>query len=147
MSGKLKPVVLVLCAWLAGCTLGPPRTSSGAIPTVADAGLPPSDNEAMLMRFLQDRLKDPESARIRNLNKPVFMAVNATTYSPSFYGWVTCADVNAKNSYGAYAGATTYLLVSRDSGQIVFNDKERPDWEIRSSWVRDVCRRAASGGF
>ncbi|MEE1924601.1 hypothetical protein V0R50_22545 [Pseudomonas sp. 148P] len=71
-----------------------------AIAAGAAAG---SSDLAGLKVAMDDRLKDAESARFKNVR----IAKNGTT----------CGLVNAKNSYGAYAGFEPFLAMKLSSGK------------------------------
>ena len=71
----------------------------------AIAATPPKLNEKALKAALEDRLKDAESVKFKDI-----------TYSPtdSANMWNMCGQMNAKNSYGAYVGYQRfYALVAQ----------------------------------
>ncbi|MGY8590652.1 hypothetical protein QRO08_15945 [Paracidovorax citrulli] len=95
---------LALAAMFIGCT--------------ANAAPLPKINEAELRKEFTS-LKDPDSAKFRNIK----LAKTDTAGA-----WVMCGEVNAKNSYGGYAGfgrfmgmlftegrKTTYLVMTIDN--------------------------------
>ena len=70
---------------------------------------PATEAEIELVReAMEDRLKDSESARFRNVR------VGTGEHKD-----VICGDVNSKNSYGAYAGFTGFMasIFDRDESK------------------------------
>lgn len=86
-----------------------------------DYGPPPTAERAnaLMVEHFNDVLKDSESARYRWGSDPIrywFRETGAATKKRTFAGWLVTADVNAKNSYGGYAGFATYrFLIRNDS--------------------------------
>lgn len=77
----------------------------------AAAQTPPALNEKLLREAMISTLKDAESARFKSIR-----------YAPSDAAgmWEMCGEVNAKNSYGGYAGFTRFY------GVVAKNAKEPP---------------------
>lgn len=69
-------------------------------PGLAHAAKPPKLNERALREAFTS-LKDPDSARIRNVR-----------YKEKEDAWTMCGEVNGKNSMGAYAGYETFFGVA-----------------------------------
>jgi PDZ domain len=65
----------------------------------ADYGSYPNDYENIIKNYMQDILKDPESARYTFLDSP-----KTGWNGKTGFGYFTCAYVNSKNSYGGYSG-------------------------------------------
>lgn len=101
---------------LAGCAYPPTRTDGRPL-TQQNAG-PRPDRNAVIVAYLNDVLKDPESARISNISGPTFINVESELLVRGTYGWGICFMVNAKNSFGGYTGARMFTLIWRD-GQVV----------------------------
>lgn len=80
----------------------------------ADYGSYPTNYEKIVKSYYEEVAKDPDSLKYRSISKPkkFYFRELATDY----FGYVTCAVVNGKNSYGAYVG---YKL----TGFIIHNDK------------------------
>jgi hypothetical protein len=83
-------------------------------PPVKPADIPPSSeqiaaNAATCERQTRSLLKDPESARIKDISR----AGTALQYrsGKNFYGIDYRMNVNAKNSYGGYVGEKLYACV------------------------------------
>lgn len=78
----------------------------------ADFGNPPVNYEAAIKNVMNRILRDPESARY-SFNKPVKAYRNiglAYGGKIKWIGWVVDVEVNAKNGFGGYAGATPYTF-------------------------------------
>jgi hypothetical protein len=79
---------------MAGCATAPTQQELAE----ADYGSYPSDYEQIIKNYMFTVLKDPESARYQFLNAP------KTAWSSGFgekkFGYVVCAYINAKNSFG-----------------------------------------------
>lgn len=131
MKHSVKSVVRVCCIVVAalsfsGCSA---LTDRWTITTVDDtaSGLAPVHYEASIKSYLETRLKDPFSAHYRHLSAPEkhIENVQVVTQSPTLVNvngrmrvtrkhcWRVTVEVNAKNSYGAYSGWTTYTFLFR----------------------------------
>lgn len=78
----------------------------------ADYGSYPTDFEQIIKNHMQATLKDPESARYQFLNSP---KSGWNSFGGLKYGYVVCAYINAKNSYGGYVGnRISYFLLKND---------------------------------
>jgi hypothetical protein len=85
----------------------------------ADYGAYPSNYETIVRAYLGKSLKDPESARYGEFTKPEKdQAIESVGQRRALYGYVTCVDVNAKNSYGGYTGAQRYWFLIRDDSVV-----------------------------
>ncbi len=115
----------------------------GAAPiTDADMGPAPSWEQATSVgeSAVRDRMKDPESALIEwpyqfvgGTLKPAFGKTRA--------GYWTCGYVNAKNSYGGYAGRTPFMIMVR-YGQVTLLDiGQGTDVTIASVACRDAIKK------
>lgn len=83
----------------------------------ADYGSYPSDYETIIKNYMSTRLKDPYSAQYSFAGMPNMRWVSGLG-QPLLFGYGTCATINAKNSYGAYSGASTYFFLIKN-GQVV----------------------------
>lgn len=75
----------------------------------ADYGVEPTATqyELAIRSYMEKSLKDPESARYK------FFAPSkgwTRLHGQTFFGWFVTAQVNAKNSFGGYTGAQTYVF-------------------------------------
>lgn len=90
----------------------------------ADFGIYPKNYQDIVKAYFAQRLKDPESARYTNFRAPAKDVQSDVSTMQITYGYSTCVDINAKNSYGGYVGARQYWLFIRN-GQII--DVHDPD--------------------
>lgn len=67
-------------------------------------------------------LKDPESAKFRNVR-----------VSPYMGGYVVCGEVNAKNSYGGYTGFTRFFG-DADAGTLEDSDARYPQTQFSKNY-------------
>jgi len=106
---KLKIFLTVLFVfWLSGCA-APSATELAN----ADYGPYPQEYEQIIKRHLDLVLKDPESAKINIVKRP---SSGWSGLGGRKYGWIVCAEVNAKNSYGGYTGSRlSYFMLKNDS--------------------------------
>lgn len=65
--------------------------------------------EKVVRSGLVSTFKDPDSAQINITRGP--RRATAVTDTKTYSGWLLCAKINAKNSYGAYTGYADYLVV------------------------------------
>lgn len=75
----------------------------------------PANLPALIDQYLEGSLKDPYSAVKRMTRGPRY------GHLPSLFvsrppGWIVCYSINAKNSYGGYGGAETYVFVVGEAG-------------------------------
>lgn len=74
--------------------------------------------QAQARAFMKTYLKDPMSAQYDwDTLKPAWIHMVPTAFNPRVYGYALEALVNAKNSYGGYAGFTPFRFFYRD-GQL-----------------------------
>ncbi len=87
----------------------------------ADYGSYPSNYEQIIKRHLDMVLKDPESAKVTFLKGPY---TGWSGLGGRKFGYIVCADVNAKNSYGGYTGGKlSYFMIKNDAViQYMFSD-------------------------
>lgn len=90
----------------AGVSLSPQERAS------ANFGTPPADYEAAIQGLMTRILKDPGSATYR-FGKPRkgFTKDGWARGGKVHFGYIVPADVNAKNSYGGYAGESAYYFL------------------------------------
>ena len=77
--------------------------ASALLSGVAIAAKPPAINQKALKTAFEDKLKDADSAKFKDLTQTAAEAAGA---------WQLCGEVNAKNSYGAYNGYEPFLAMS-----------------------------------
>jgi hypothetical protein len=79
----------------------------------ADCGPEPIAAEEQIRDWLRYRLKDYDSVRLEVESPKKGYSTRLTPDRQLFLGWDVVARVNAKNSFGAYAGWTTYHFFFR----------------------------------
>lgn len=99
---------------------------SAAAPVLAEEG----STIATIREGLRGHLKDATSAEIR-VTKDVGHQVVASKVGKPQVGRVICAQVNAKNGYGAYIGERPFMFILRDDGQLSI-------WERTGMYADDV---------
>lgn len=120
-------VAVLSLTLLGGCTSLPtPQQIS-----TADYGQYPENYEAIVKSFYNMALKDPESARYGNISTP-YRTYLGSRIDETKYGWLTCASVNAKNSFGAYTGYSTDALLIKNGA--VIQHVPKGNW-----WGKQVC--------
>lgn len=72
----------------------------------AHAANPPKLNQQLLREAMESVLKDADSAKFKN--------IRYAEASPD--SWTMCGEVNAKNSYGGYAGFETFAAMAFKEG-------------------------------
>lgn len=77
---------------------------SNTLENYIKTGKSDSDGIAAAKTLVASSLKDPESAKFRNV-----------AIRPYGYGRVVCGEVNAKNSYGGYVGFTRFVASNEES--------------------------------
>jgi hypothetical protein len=77
--------------------------------------------EDVVRRFAASELKDPESARWRNLRavRRGQWRANGNT----MYGWFVMFELNGKNSFGGYTGFTSEVVLLEPSGTFWHSDQ------------------------
>lgn len=75
----------------------------------------PGNYKAVVLKRFSETLKDPYSAKYGRFSIPrKEHAIEDASFQKAIFGWSTCVDVNAKNSFGAYAGNTTFWFLLVD---------------------------------
>ncbi|EFL80900.1 hypothetical protein [Actinobacillus pleuropneumoniae] len=81
----------------------------------ADYGKYPKDYKVLIKNYMNKQLKDPDSAKYSEFSKPrkehvIYKAKSGIplTEGDVYYGYSSCVQVNAKNSYGGYTGNQAY---------------------------------------
>lgn len=105
----MKYVIALAALLLGGCVSAPTSEEMNS----ADFGPPPKDYEATVREHLSQTLKDPYSYDLKFLFEPRkdWSGLGARKQ----FGYAVCANLNAKNSFGAYTGfKLTYFLIRYD---------------------------------
>ena len=126
-----KAILIVAFALLSGgCATRPTEHEL----TIADYGSYPNDYEKIIQNHLQNYWKDPESARYKFLNTP---KTGWNRLGMKKYGYVICANINAKNSFGGYTGnRMSYFMIK--NGKVI--DTVHGDGEYGDGFVQGMCR-------
>ena len=95
-------IVTMLFALLTSCASLPSQQEAAA----ADYGTYPSNYEQVVKGYYDNTLKDPGSAQYRDITLPKQFWLG-DRFTGAHYGYLVCATLNAKNSYGAYIGFQT----------------------------------------
>jgi len=101
-------VLMAVAACLCGC-------ATNAEPSASEAP-PPSNYRELIVASLRTFLKDPYSVRDAEIAEPRTMFVGLLNGGMA---QAVCVRLNAKNSYGAYAGLQTYAFVFKDGRAVV----------------------------
>lgn len=80
----------------------------------------PNNYKKLVLDYLDQNLKDPDSLKRLKINSPVAGKTRAgLVYGGKFYGYRSCVSYNAKNSYGGYTGLKTYSYWFKN-GRVAF---------------------------
>src|SRR5690349_7663897 len=106
MNLKLPTLFLALCLTVTGCAaqLSEINKPIGPKPPNAEAKA-----RAFAMAIVKPSLKDPESARVESISSAHFGTCK-NVFGPSRQGWYVALTINARNSFGGYAGAEPYYV-------------------------------------
>lgn len=72
------------------------------------------DAQTQARAMMQSKLKDPYSAQWVCHPMQKGQLGDGKAFGSAMTGWLLPCEVNAKNSYGAYAGAVPYVFLFRD---------------------------------
>lgn len=97
----------------------------------ADYGLYPKNYEQIIKNNLNSTLKDPDSAKIDFLGDP------QKFYHFRKYGYATCINLNAKNSYGGYSGYEKVYFFIRDNVVLHVIEEQHPQYATAKA--EDLC--------
>lgn len=102
----MKLLLIAALLALGGCGSLQPRVIQESPATLSEYGQKPA--EAAIKQIVASSLKDPDSIKQYQLLK-------GPTLRQSIIGrgWFVCVVYNAKNSFGAYGGATEWIYVMR----------------------------------
>jgi len=119
--------LVILVALIAGCTSLPTPEQAAS----AEYGSYPDNYEVIVKDYYARILKDPDSVKYKSISTPQKYWLG-DRFEGAKYGYLVCATLNGKNSYGAYVGYKTDGLLIRNGTVVLFVDKG--DW-----WGRKVC--------
>lgn len=134
--------LLAALVGIGGCVAA--TAPSGAPPSDADFGPPPTGVDQLIAAYLRDKLKDPQSAQIERVAGPSRITMKGSILGAPAYGWGVCFRANGKNAFGAYTGFRTYAVIWRD-GRVVRSMGDMRDNQIDAGLAEAACRQIASG--
>lgn len=103
---------VVLVVFVAGCA---PVSTTQVMPDAYYGDAPSAeDAQTQAKALLQGMLKDPYSAHWMCHPMKQGQLGDGKAFGSALTGWLLPCEVNAKNSYGAYAGAVPYVFLFRD---------------------------------
>ncbi|MCL1080342.1 hypothetical protein D5R81_20185 [Parashewanella spongiae] len=101
----------------------------------ADYGSYPSNYQELVKSYMQRRLKDPESAKYRFKGKPIKWYEPSQTLATTVFNYQLTVFINAKNSYGGYAGESEYRFSIKNGVITKCSDiTEASSGRISSNW-------------
>jgi hypothetical protein len=132
-------IVTAVALPLAACVQAPSVQPVSALRAPVPTTPAPSEAEALaaLQEYFQRTFKDPDSIKqFRVLTSPAWAIWRGTGYWTNSMdgGWLVCYELNAKNSYGGYAGLSTEGVVFHvNSGRLV------PIKEVNWGTIEPAC--------
>jgi hypothetical protein len=131
---------------LSGCAIDPTPTKD-EVRQIQNMPKPSSTQDAAVA-WLQENLKDPDSARYRGFRPPVAGVLALPNLnarggqdfehfgSTRRAGWFMCGQVNAKNSYGGYTGFEPFMVYFSPADPSIVTD----GWigDIVGDWCRGL---------
>lgn len=103
-----------------GCATLPTQQEAA----MADYGSYPNNYEEITKNYYSHMLKDPDSAKYQSITTPKKFWMG-NRFEGAKYGYLVCATVNGKNSYGGYVGYSTDGLLIRNGSVIDYIEKGR----------------------
>jgi hypothetical protein len=121
--------IALLALALAGCATPPPP----------DTGPPPANHEALFAAWLGASLKDPGSAIVNRVAGPARYVKPGSLLTIPVTGWASCYTVNARNSFGGYAGARLYvpIYINGSLWHVDYAEDKNP---IKAAELMNYCR-------
>jgi len=97
---------------------GKEKQSCQALLETADIGSKPKDYRSLIVSYMSEKLKDPDSAKY-SWDRADGPRKGFGAYAPPDddcrIGWAVCVSINAKNSYGGYVGPGKWFFIIRDN--------------------------------
>ena len=122
-----KKILILGAVVLSGCVALPTAQEAA----LADHGEYPTNYEEIVKNYFDGVAKDPDSLKYRGISTPQKYWLG-DRLEGARYGYLVCATVNGKNSYGAYVGYKTDGLLIRNGSVILV--VPNGDW-----WGRKIC--------
>lgn len=105
-------LLIVALLLLAGCA---PVSTTQIAPDAYYGEAPGEDDaQSQAKALMQTKLKDPYSAQWTCHPMKQGQLGDGKAFGRAMTGWLLPCEVNAKNSYGAYAGAVPYVFLFLD---------------------------------
>lgn len=104
MNFNIAALLLALTISASGCAAQPSALDKPVGPKPSNAQ---AQAKAFALAVVIPTLKDPESARVEGIS-PALLGTCKNIFGPSRRGWFVELRINARNSFGGYAGAETY---------------------------------------
>lgn len=99
-----------------------------------DYGQPPVNYKKTIEEYVKSMLIDPDSAQITHYSIPSKDWLSDNDIGGNTYtGWLVCADINAKNKFGGYAGRKLYTFVF-NSEKIIFSQSDVNFKMVADGW-------------
>ena len=111
---KCTIAIATITLFIGGCATPPTQQELAA----ADYGTYPDNFEQIIKNHMTSILKDPDSARFQFLNNP---KKGWNGLGGKKFGYVSCVNINAKNSYGGYVGSRMSYFMIRNGKIIDFS--------------------------
>ena len=108
-------IAAALFVLLSGCASLPSPQEAAT----ADYGPMPTNYEDIVKNYYGNTLKDPYSVQYQNISFPR-QSWLGDRFTGAKYGYLVCATLNAKNSYGAYVGYKTDGLLIHGNSVILY---------------------------
>ena len=132
---KVKRLIFAAAIALSGCAAMSDQWTTVVVDDT-NRGDKPVRYEESIRTYLNSTMKDPFSMQIRNVTAPVegYTSAFVVTKRPTLvnvhgmqeerrrHGWMVTAEVNGKNSYGAYVGWHSFQFVFRGEEMIHAQD-------------------------
>lgn len=131
-------VVLIILLAIFGCAVPPSTEEISRM----DFGTPPVHYREAIIRYFDDRLKDPRSA-IYDFGIPERYWLKHTNLLENELrcGYLVKVAVNAKNSFGAYTGKKLHGFLFKDENLILYleSDVLRNKWDYKLGKVEEAA--------
>ena len=114
----MRLLIVIFTLLLSGCMSAPTKQQTDS----ANYGPVPNNHETTIKNSLQYILKDPSSAVVQRITKPrKEWFLNPENLNTKFdYAWLSCALINAKNSFGGFTGAKQYVFFIKNNKVIYY---------------------------
>ena len=111
---KKAPFTLVVLFLVSCASLPTPEQAA-----TANYGSYPNNYEDIVKDYFASTLKDPDSVKYQFISTPKQFWLG-NRFEGAIFGYLVCATLNAKNSYGGYVGYETDGLLIRNGSVIKY---------------------------